>query len=302
MSLKILSCTLLSLALLFSSCQQEPDEELDPQPPAATGNLKATVGGVAWAADRAEVSYRVAGLISISGLSINGRLLTMTLVDSGVHRYTLNATVVNGAAWVDSTLADRNAFTSNQSDDVSIAGGEVNITSINESRKTMSGTFTYNLYRMLDDKQLAVTNGSFTDLPYFTELPATPGSDTIRLKVDGVSFVPDVNYGLSVDMLQQLNISGTTTTGNRSIGISMPQNILAGSYQFEGLAGTSIGVYNPDLDGTNARYSESGTLVILEHNTGTKRLRGTFQFHGTNLLDATKVSEITEGYFSVKYQ
>ena len=302
MSLKFLSVTLLSLALVFVSCQQEPDEELDPQPPAGTGNLKATVGGVSWAADRAEVAYRIAGQISISGLSSAGRLLTMTLTDSGVHRYTLNSTTLNAAAWVDSTLADRNAFTSNQSDDLSIAGGEVNITSINESAKTISGTFTYNLYRMLDDKKLTVTSGSFTNLPYLTELPATPASDTIRLKVDGASFVPDINYGLSVDMLQQLNISGTTTTGSRSIGISMPQDILAGSYQFEGLGGVAIGVYNPDLDGTNARYSESGTLVILEHNLTTKRLRGTFVFHGANLLDNTKSSEITDGYFSVKYQ
>ncbi|MEP6952031.1 MAG: hypothetical protein ABI863_22265 [Ginsengibacter sp.] len=45
----------------------------------------------------------------------------------------------------------------------------------------------------------------------------------------------------------------------------------------------------------------SGTLTILEHNITTKRIRGNFNFHASE-VPGTKVSELTEGYFSVIYQ
>ncbi|RYY55192.1 MAG: hypothetical protein EOO09_11545 [Chitinophagaceae bacterium] len=295
-------CLLLFIGLTgLTACQQEPDERLDPEPeiPAVSGNLKATINGNSWVAARAAGASRMNGLINISGLSLDGKILTMTLTDSGVHRYILNSTTLNAAAHVDSTMSDRIAFTSNSSDDAALAGGEVTITSINESAKTLTGTFSYRVYRSTDNKSVSITNGSFTDLSYTTSLAPSTGSDTIRLKVDGADFRPDVVFGISSEFIGQLGLSGTTTAGSPSIGLSMPPDIRPGTHDFGDLI---IGVYNPGTDGTNARGSNSGKLVILEHNTSSRRIRGTFNFSASNLLDPSKKNEITDGYFSVKYQ
>lgn len=298
-----ISLTSFCIAVLFllgtlSSCQQEPDEELDPENPQVSGNLNATIDGSTWVAARAAIGYRMNGLISISGLSRDGKTLTMTLTDSGVHRYVLNANTMNAGAYVDSTLSDRTGFTSNSNDDPQLAGGEVNILSINENTKTMSGTFSFRVYRFTDDRSVSITNGSFTDLKYSTSLPPTTGLDTLRLKVDGVDFVPTVVNGFSSEMLGQMVVTGTDAAGLRSIGITVQPDIIPGTYDFDYPV---IGVYNPDTDGTNSRASTSGRLVVLEHNLTTKRLRGTFQFSASNILDPLKKNEITDGYFSVKY-
>src|SRR5688572_33445874 len=101
---KIFYSTLTILVVItFNSCQREVDPSIlgNTNNP-ATGNFKAKIDGVQWVANSAAGASRMLGLINISGRSTDRRYVSITLTDSGVHNYTLNANSMNAAAYVDS--------------------------------------------------------------------------------------------------------------------------------------------------------------------------------------------------------
>lgn len=302
--MKFVSATLLTFMLMLTACQQEPDEVLEPDPDLPvvtpnTGNMKATIDGKAWVANRGVAAYRMNGLISISGISTDRKVVTITLTDKGVGEYVLNTVEFNAGAYVDSAMAQANSFGTNASEDPALAGGKVNITSIDAAKKTFSGTFTFRVYREDDNKSISFTNGSFTDVSFQTSLPSGPAGDTLRVKVDGVQFNPD--FVASVNAANKITVTGSNAAGTKTVAVFVPSSVNPGTYQFSGILGDYMGTYAPDQDPLSMRIAETGKLIILEHNKTTHRYRGTFEFHGQTLFDATKASELTEGYFSVKY-
>ena len=64
----------------------------------------------------------------------------------------------------------------------------------------------------------------------------------------------------------------------------------------------SLDYFGLYMDGTTSFGSESGTLKILEHNTTSKRIRGTFDFEAQEPTNASSTAKLTEGYFSIQYQ
>jgi len=82
----------------------------------------------------------------------------------------------------------------------------------------------------------------------------------------------------------------------------MPLATTAGTYSLSFFGLTYIGLYNPSP--TASMYSDSGSLIILENNTTTKRLRGNFNFVAKTMPGGPVLADvnITEGYFSVTYK
>ena len=300
--------SVLLIAFYLTACQKEiafsPNNPANPNPvtTAVTGNLKAKFDGVQWTATKGAAASRIQGLINITGISADRKLLTITLTDSGVHRYTLSDMTISVAALIDSTDPNPYSFTSNQGTYPSTSGGEVNITSIDTAKKTISGNFTFKVYRDIDNKGKTVTEGSFTNLSYTTILPSSAASDTFRVKISGASWSPASINGFAIPIMNQIGINGTDATGVKAVGLTFPSNITPGAYTLDLFGATYIGQYNPDNDPMHSKGSVSGTLTILEHNLTTKRIRGTFDFRGEELLHPTNFALITEGYFSVKYQ
>jgi hypothetical protein len=121
-------------------------------PPILTGNFKAKIDGVQWVADRYAQGARMNGIINLTGLGLDKKVITMTLQDSGVHQYTLyydGAVADNAGAYTDSNSTSSIAFSTNAGSAASESGGTVNITSINETSKTMSGTFSFKVKRQI---------------------------------------------------------------------------------------------------------------------------------------------------------
>ena len=300
-----LVCALLSTSVLIS-CQKEidfdPSNPANPNPanPLVTGNLKAKIDGVQWNATKVAGAARMTGVINITGLSADRKLLTITLKDSGVHRYILSDMTMNAAAFIDSNDTNPFAMTTNQGNYPSQSGGEVNITSIDTVKKTMSGTFSFKLFRDMDSSRKTVTEGSFTNLAYTTTMPPSSATDTFNVKIDGAAFVPASITGVSISMMNQIAVNATNASASKTVGLLFPINIAAGTYQFD-FFGDYMGLYNPDTDPMHSKSSVSGTLTILEHNTTTKRIRGNFNFRAEELLNPANFAMITEGYFSVKY-
>lgn len=257
-------------------------------------------------ANKAAAASRIGGLINITGLGTDKKLITITLADSGVHRYTLSDVTMNVAAYVDSNLANKMAFTTNQGDYPLEAGGEVNITSIDTANKKMSGTFSFKVFRQMDTLQRVITEGVFTNISYAVTLPPANSSDTFRVKIAGTQWIPPTIFSVSTPAIPPLSpkiaISATTPTGDKTVGLTFPANITPDAYTLDFFGFEYIGQYNPDTDPNHSQASSSGTLTILSHNTSTKRIRGNFNFHAEALLNPLLFTELTEGYFSVTYQ
>ncbi len=267
--------------------------------PPVTGNFTATINGTPWVADRIAQAARMNGIINISGLGIDKKFITITLQDSGVHQYTLDYTnAANAGAYTDSNSTNVLAFTSNAGLTPGQTGGVVNITSIDETNKTMSGTFSFKARRDVDNAIVTITEGVFTNISYITTLPPTASSDTLTAKVGGVDFVPTSVNGISA--FSMLNLSGSDNTGSRSIGLTLPDNIGVGTYTLGPIGSTYYAQYN--LDASTFLMSTTGSLTILEHNTTTKKIRGNFSFSGATLVPPTVTAQITAGYFSLTYQ
>ena len=302
MRLSFLLLSFFLFSLTFFSCQKEGSfDPSNPNAPAgASGNFKAKLDGVSWSANNVAGASRFSGFISIAGLSADHKLVAITLTDSGVHKYTLSDASLNIAAFIDSTEANKNAYITNDGAYPSQSGGEVNITAINTTNKTISGTFAFKVFRHEDSRTKIISEGSFTDLPYQTSLPAGAASDTLRVKLDGASWTPHTIMGVKVG--SQIAVTATNDVGTKSVGLVFPSDIAPGTYELNLFGAAYIGQYNPDADPAHSKASiEDGTLTILEHNTATKRIRGSFSFKAQELLKPENFVMVSEGYFSVRY-
>lgn len=292
--------------LFIVSCQKEidfdPNNPARPQDPVGVnGNMKATIDGKPWVADKGTAAARMQGLINITGVSTDKKTITITLTDSGVHRYILSDVTMNAAGHLDSTEANGFTYATNQGVYPTQAGGEVNITSIDTAKKTISGTFAFKVFREMDGAGKTITAGSFTNLTYSTTLPPSSAKDTFRVKIDGTAWTPASITGVAVPLMNQIAVNATTSNASKTVGLVFPADITPGSYTLDLFGATYIGLYNPDTDPNHSKGSVSGTLQILEHNTATRRVRGNFNFRGEELLNPQNFANITEGYFSVTY-
>ena len=296
------------LAFFLPSCQKEAD--FDPSgnpstpgsPAAVSGSFKAKVNGAQWTANKVSTAARFGGVINITGISTDRKLITMTLTDSGVHRYILSDATINVAALVDSTEANPYGYTSNSGVYPTESGGEVNITSIDVTNKTISGTFSFKLFRQGDGGKKTITEGSFTNVTYVTSMPAASTVDTFRVKIDGASWVPHSIIGSN--LAGQLIVTASNSTASKTVGFVLPQDITPGTYTLDFWGLTHIGQYNPDSDPMHSKASMGGsgsTITVLEHNKTTKRIRANFAFRAEELLQPNNFANLTEGYFSVKY-
>jgi Family of unknown function (DUF6252) len=289
--------SLLVLAVTVTSCQKEISEETGAGPSTGVnGVLKMKIDGQQWVADEVAGASILGGFIAITGISKDNKTFLIQVEDLGVTTYQLDQQSLGGAALTDENEINQNSYTTNQGLDLNDAGGQVVITKIDQTKKTITGTFSFKMFRDIDSKQLVITEGVFEDLKYTTELPPTTGSD-LSVKIDGTAWA-----GKSVAGLAQsgtLTISATELDLSKTVGLSMPSDITPGTYDFSQF-GPYIGLY---LKGTSVFLgATSGKLIISEHNTATKTIKGTFNFTAEEVTGGTAVSQLTEGVFSVKYQ
>ncbi len=290
---------------LLTGCGKELSEENgnlpgNTGPGQVTGDFRAKINGEQWVANKAAAAARISGLINLTGLSTQGRLLTITLTDSGAKTYTLDENSINFAAYVDSTETNRDNYSTIQSDVDSLAGGTVTISRLDTVNKTISGTFTFKVYRQQDNKKKSFTEGVFTNLSYSTTMPPANTSDTFRVKVNNVAWVSASIFAIKAN--GKININSTDAGNTKNIGLSINETITPGNaYTWSIL--DNIAVYNPVTTMPPTPYSGSGgNLTILEHNTTTKRIRGTFNFVAKTFpIPVPPDINFTEGYFSIKY-
>lgn len=118
----------------------------------------------------------------------------------------------------------------------------------------------------------------------------------LRVTINGDAWTAPTATGASFG--DNISITGADPTALKSLLLLVPANITAGTYTIEEFGNIQCS-YNGGL--TSSFASTSGKLVITEHNTGDKRIKGTFEFEAINVLSGGTGS-FTEGEFNVVYQ
>ena len=296
---RFLPLTIIASIFFFVACQKEGELDatntngfLEP----GSGNFQAKIDGVQWSANEVITATIQNGVIVIYGSNTDQKSMLLRVGDSGVHNYTFtNNSTSNVGAFTDSTLTPVAAFTTNGWD-IDSTYGNLNITSIDTTNKVMSGTFSMKVYRQIDSLQRNITEGVFTNVPYTTQPAPTSGTDTFRVKIDGADFSYDILSGISA--FGQIHVSASQG-GVKSVGITVPDDAPVGVDTFD--LSEYVGQYN--VDASTFLGADSGSLTILEHNTTTHRIRGSFDFRANTVFThLPPVAHLTEGYFSVIYQ
>jgi len=286
---------LAALSILFvASCSKELSRETPTNSGKPTGDFRAKIDGVDWvAADDSKSATILSGVINVTGTSADGKSISITILGDATGSYTVDANSTGIAEYDDSD----GSFSTNQSTDPAKAGGTVVITEIDEANKTISGTFVFNGYDPNTGTTKVITEGIFQKLPYSTTLPPASITDTLTAKIDGVDFKAT---SIAAPIISgNLFVQGAASDGTHFVGIYMPQGVQPGSYTLDFYGATYIGQYSPDA-GTVLVSQGNGTLTIIENNSTTRRIKGTFNFTASDISN-TKTAQITEGYFSVGY-
>ena len=279
--------------LIFSACQKEISPEVGTAP-IASGSFKAKINGVQWEANSIKTATMQDGVIVLYGLNTDKKSILLRVADSGVHNYAFHSeSMSNAGLFIDSAVSPF-AFTTNQWD-VEGNYGNLNITSIDTVRKTMSGTFSMQVYKNFDDTQRTITEGSFTKIVYTTQPPALSNTDSFRVKIAGLNFSYNLLTGINV--FGRINVAASQGVAP-AVGLSLPDTIKVGQHSFDSF--DHVGIYNPTASLFLA--ADTGSVTILEHNIVTKRIRGNFHFlANTAYTHLPPNINLTEGYFSVKY-
>jgi hypothetical protein len=155
--------TLVLIATLFS-CHKYSSIETGR---GLAADMVATINGTQWeAADSTQTATFSQGLATISGISADGQEISIMLSDTVVGLYPLNQTSVSQAIYANLDSTGAYAWSTNQGTDTSQAGGTVNVISLDPVNKTISGIFSFKVYRNSDGSQRNITAGTFYNIPY----------------------------------------------------------------------------------------------------------------------------------------
>ena len=295
--------------LILISCGKEKSIDTlgsTGNPTTATGVLKMSINGKPWIADNVAAASMLQGIIAIYGRSNDQKTFIITLTGTTTGEYQLDRNSIHAAAWTDSMETSPEAYTTNQGNTPTDAGGKVFVTKIDDVKKTISGTFQFNMYRDLDTGRKTVVDGVFDNLSFGTP-SGNPGSGTggtgsgntagnsLSVTVDSAVYTAKQVSGIIYT--DKLIINAAENPGTRVVGFQLPLAITAGTYDLSSF-GDYLALYGASL--TESYSSESGKLTIVEHDKAGKKIRGTFAFKGVNLLTQAS-KQLTGGSFTVKY-
>src|SRR5450631_1831730 len=232
---------LIALTGLFS-CTKELSYENNGRIP-GTGTFTAVIDGVQWTAkDSGKAASILDGMINLSGLSADNKQLSIILNDTATGTYKLNQNTFSLASFSAADSSGIFAFTSNEGSDSTQAGGTVTVTRIDRVYQTISGTFSFNMYRDFDGRQKQVRQGVFTNIPYTSSQASSSGTDTMRANIDGSAWAAQTISATALSGI--LTISGSHSDGTLATILVMPQGVTPGSWTLDISAGQFIGLYD----------------------------------------------------------
>ncbi len=323
---------LLTFSAGFVSCDSEPVDPvllgIDPTPvtPTNPGVFKMTVNGVEKTASQVQTIINDAVGLSIIAQNPDGSYSTVSVqhghVAVGLQTYSPTSSTIDNYLFSYTPASGQVAYvsappTGNYADfpeytDTSF----INITEIDTQNHTISGTFRYNGARIANPEEtnpelmeievVTITSGSFTDLPYVSDVISPIGDNQFAAKLDGQNFAinsltayhTDAMIGLPATII----ITGSKSTTEK-ISLSLLANITPGTYSVSNIPsidGNTLG-YTFNATSTGVLFS-NGSVTIISHDAAAKKIKGTFQGVASPILGGGTTHSITDGTFDVTYQ
>lgn len=264
---------------------------------AAAGQMIATVENQAWSSSSA-AALIYDGNIAITGESADGSQTVLFVGSSVTGTFSVSGALGSAPENIVSfTPANANVTTNPTYSSTYSAKsgiGEIIITEIDQTNKTITGTFNCKVSRFLpEEKEIEMKSGSFTKIPY-TEDQGNTADNTFSAKINGAAFVPTTIGGVSGFGKITLNFAA----GNKAIAISVPDNTNIGTFNFDTFGGNYSAVYT---DNSTVYESVSGSITIAVHDKTSDRIEGTFNFGGELFPTGGGSLTVTAGSFGVSY-
>ncbi len=138
------------------------------------------------------------------------------------------------------------------------------------------------------------------------EAEVRQSTNSFFCQIDGVDFKPQFVTGFSQNIAgtQNLLITGGTGKG-RDIQLFMKSDIEPGTYSLDRskFSETGLqGLYSRSDADEDFGFNKDGTLTITENNTGSQRIKGTFNFVTSPWKVGAPVNVISAGTFDVNYE
>ncbi len=126
-----------------------------------------------------------------------------------------------------------------------------------------------------------------------------PGNDLAPFfaKIENVEFNEDLIQSYILN--GKLWVRGTDANINK-LTLGFPTDIIAGTYEITPDNDTYQGIFSENETNTLAR-ANTGTIVIVSHDTQANLISGTFSFVATPTGNTTPEFEVTDGEFNVSY-
>jgi len=285
---------------IFSACKKETSIETSN----VTANFTAVINGVQWAAAKtSEGATLLKGMLNITGISADSQEISITLTDTSLGVHTLSPQTTSLAAYGSIDSSSGATFSTSQGVDSTQAGGEVTLTQINKLNNTVSGTFSFTVYRSSDGTQRTIASGVFTNIPYTSSLPGNNPGDTLTASIDGAAFASQSIQATVQDA--QLTILGSTSNASQSIALIIPTNASVGTHALtpSGSTPAYMSIYDfVSSNGNNtAAPANAGSINILENNAAISRISGSFSFTTADGSVGNTDHTVTSGFFSVYY-
>lgn len=273
------------LSLVLTGCDKEDSEENNDPPAQPTASMTAKIDSVDWSANQSgcSISGGIAGIVGIASQA-QTIILTLSEFSEGIIPLEFNGSSVGAVTEGNVT------YTTNSDPQTS---GIVNITSINTADSLVSGTFEFYAYSPNGKGFVSVSDGSFKNIPFTTELPGTPDNSLV-VDIDGSTFTASSVTASAIT--SKIIISASDAQVTETVGITVNEDISVGTYDI-GLFGDVSAMY---LLGSVTMTPTSGTLVISKHDESQNVLEGTFEFEAEELL-GTNSASLTNGSFKVNY-
>ncbi|HWH62496.1 MAG TPA: DUF6252 family protein [Ginsengibacter sp.] len=163
MRISVIITLLLSLSIL-NSCQKKFEDPNNISSTSIAAEFKAKINGLQFTGVLTGAAIRDDSVISIAAESDDRQMIVFTVKDSGIHVYTLAFnSLSNFAGYTDARSI---AFASNEGINPEDSGGILAITSLDRTKKLISGTFNFKAFHEDNRTQRTITDGVFNNISY----------------------------------------------------------------------------------------------------------------------------------------
>lgn len=298
----VLFISLIGILWFSAACKKQTDDT-NPTPISEgyAGYFTANIDGVPFTAKNYLAVKKPNGQIILTGNAEDGRTLRLVIDTIATGKRILKQNGINEGIY---GIASNQLYYSS-SDIQTMNNGNITVINISPANKTISGDFSFNAVNLVNNSVTVVTNGLFSQIPYIDSAALVNPSGPLfffaglNVQINGSLFNPAQVVGQKIDTV--IAIAALRDNGTKSLAISLPADVVPGTYLIDPVNATTNSYYFGYGDGTTHYTPTSGTITILTHDPARHILKGTFQAKTKDLTGVNPDLDFENGTFYLGY-